>query len=86
MSIEPITGAIIGGITSIASGIFGSSQADKQNREARKAQKKAEKAAEEAADATNEYNKRSFEVDQQNYANTRAFEAGNLNKELAIPN
>jgi len=81
MSFEPITGAIIGGVaTSVIGGIFGSSQADKQNREARKAQDKAEKAAQEAADATNEYNKRSFEVDKQNYANTRAFERETLIK------
>jgi hypothetical protein len=81
MSIAPIIGAaLIGGATSIIGGIMGSSQADKQNREARKAQEKAEKAAEEAADATNEYNKRSFEVDKQNYANTRAFERDTLIK------
>ena len=80
MSFEPITGAIISGVASIASGIFGSSQADAQNREASKAQKKAEKAAKEAADATNEYNKLSFEVDKQNYANTRAFEAETLTR------
>ena len=79
--IDPIIGgALISGATSIIGGIFGSSQADAQNREARKAQKKAEKAAEEAADATNEYNKRSFEVDEQNYANTRAFEKDTLIK------
>ena len=81
MSLAPVIGAaLIGGATSIFSGILGSSQADKQNREARKAQEKAEKAAEEAADATNEYNKRSFEVDKQNYANTRAFERDTLIK------
>ena len=76
----PVAAALIGGGTSILGGLFGSSQADKQNREARKAQKKAEKAAQEAADATNEYNKRSFEVDKQNYANTRAFEAETLTR------
>ena len=81
MTIDPVIGAaLIGGATSIIGGIFGSSQADSQNREARKAQKKAEKAAKKAADATNEYNKRSFEVDKQNYANTRAFEAETLTR------
>jgi len=75
MSIAPAIGAaLIGGATSIIGGIFGASQADKQNRQARKAQKKAQKAAEEAADATNEYNKRVFEVDKQNYQNNRAYE------------
>ena len=80
MNIVIGAGAIIGAATSVIGGIFGSSQADKQNREAREAQKKAEKAAKEAADATNEYNKRSFEVDKQNYANTRAFERDTLIK------
>ena len=80
MNIVIGAGAIIGAATSVIGGIFGSSQADKQNRESRKAQEKAEKAAEEAADATNEYNKRSFEVDKQNYANTRAFERDTLIK------
>jgi hypothetical protein len=80
MNIVIGAGAIIGGVASIASGIFGSSQADAQNREAKKAQKKAEEAAQEAADATNEYNKRSFKVDKQNYANTRAFEAETLTR------
>lgn len=81
MSIAPAVGAaFVGGGFSLLGGLFGSSQADAQNREARKAQKKAEKAAKEAADATNEYNKRSFEVDKQNYANTRAFERDTLIK------
>jgi len=41
MSIAPAIGAaLIGGATSIIGGIFGASQADKQNRQARKAQKK----------------------------------------------
>lgn len=75
-----IVGAVIGGVTAIAGGILGSSQADAQNRAAKDAQKKAEKAAKEAADATNEYNKLSFEVDKQNYANTRAFEAETLTR------
>ena len=81
MNLAPVIGAaLIGGATSILGGILGSNQAAEQNRAARKAQKKAEKAAEEAADKTNEYNKRSFEVDKQNYANTRAFEAETLTR------
>jgi hypothetical protein len=75
-----VAGALIGGGTSILGGLLGSSQADAQNREARRATEKAEKDAEEAADAINEYNKRSFEVDKQNYANTRAFERDTLIK------
>ena len=81
MNLAPVIGAaLIGGATSILGGILGSNQAAEQNRAARKAQKKAEKAAEEAADKTNEYNKRSFEVDKQNYANTRAFERETLTR------
>ena len=77
MNLEPvITSALIGGATSIIGGIFGSSQASKQNAAARNAQKAAQKAAFE----TNKYNKRSFEVDKQNYANTREFERETLTR------
>ncbi len=75
MSIDPIIGAaLIGGATSIIGGIFGSSQADKQNRQAEEAYEEQMELAQEAADATNEYNKRVFEVDKQNYQNNRAYE------------
>lgn len=80
MNIVIGAGAIVGAATSVIGGIFGASQADKQNDAAKRAQKKAEEAAEEAADATNEYNKRSFEIDKRNYANTRAFERETLIK------
>ena len=80
MSIVIGAGAIIGAATSVIGGIFGAKQADDSNREARKAQEKAEEAAEEAAAATTEYNKRSFKVDKDNYANTRAFERETLIK------
>jgi hypothetical protein len=40
MSIEPITGAIIGGVASIASGLFGAKQASDSNKAAEKATKK----------------------------------------------
>ena len=78
MSFEPITGAIISGVASIASGIFGSSQADKANRAADKAQKKAQKQLDKIAAYTNEYRDREFDIGQQNYANTRAFERETL--------
>lgn len=73
----PILGAIFGGISAvagIAGGISGSSQAAEQNRKAEDAYREQKKLAQEAADKTNEYNKRVFEVDKQNYANTRAYE------------
>lgn len=67
-------GAAIGAVTAIAGGIMGSSQADKQNRQSEKNYKKQQEAAQAAADATNEYNKRKFAVDRQNYLNARAYE------------
>ena len=78
MNFEPITGAIIGGVASLASGIFGAKQASDSNRAAEKAYEDQMELAEEAADKINEYQKRVFEVDKQNYANTRAFEAETL--------
>ena len=80
MSFEPITGAIIGGVASIASGIFGSSQADKQNRDAREAQKKEQKRLDGIAEYTNEYRDREFDITKENYARTRAFEKDTLIK------
>jgi len=75
MSIEPfITGALISGATSILGGIFGSSQADAQNRQAEENYKKQQEAAQAAADATNEYNIAKYEVDIQNYQNNREYE------------
>jgi hypothetical protein len=64
----------IGALTGIIGGISGSSQAAQQNRQAEDAYREQKKLAQEAADKTNEYNKRVFEVDKQNYANTRAYE------------
>jgi len=80
MSIVIGAGAIIGGISAVASGIFGASQADKQNREADRAQKKQQEQLDKIADNTNEYSKKVFKVDRQNYANTRAFERETLIK------
>lgn len=67
-------GAVISAGASIVGGIFGASEADKQNDANEKAQKEAEKAAEEAAEATNEYNQEVFEADVANYYNNRNFE------------
>ena len=74
MNIVIGAGAIVSGISAIAGGIFGSSQADAANRASKKAYKKQEEAAQKAADATNEYNKKAFAVDLQNYKNNREYE------------
>ena len=77
MSIVITPALALGGISAISSifgGVSGASQAAEQNRKAEEAYKEQKKLAQEAADKTNEYNKRVFEVDKQNYANTRAYE------------
>lgn len=70
----PAIFAGISAVTGIASGIFGASQASKQNAAAESAYKKQLKQAQKIADRTNAYNLQVFEVDKQNYANTRAYE------------
>jgi hypothetical protein len=74
MNIVIGAGAIVGAATSIIGGIFGASQADKQNRQAEEAYEDQMEAAQKAADKTNEYNKRAFQVDLQNYRNNREYE------------
>jgi len=69
-----VAGALIGGATSIIGGIFGSSQAAAQNREARNAEKKAQKQLNKIAEHTNEYRGRAHDVLLENYAIDRAFE------------
>jgi hypothetical protein len=69
--------AIIGGIgalTGIIGGISQSQQAASQNNKAQSDYEEQKRLAQEAADKTNEYSRRVFEVDKQNYANTRAYE------------
>lgn len=64
--------AIFAGIsaaTGIIGGIFGASQASSQNDQAIQNFNEQKKLAKEIADRTNEYNKRAFEVDKQNYWN-----------------
>jgi len=81
MNIDPIIGgAIIGGTTKIIGGLLGSKQASDSNKQAEKIYKEQKKAAEEVADKTNEYNKRVFKVDKQNYINNRAFERETLTR------
>lgn len=80
MSIDATFG-IISGVASIASGIFGASSASKANSDAKKAQKKQQKQLDKIADATNEYNKKKFEVDKENYRKQAEY-----NFETAIEN
>ena len=74
--IDPISATFAGisAISSIFGGISGSQQAAEQNEQAQEAYREQKRLAQEAADKTNAYNKRVFEVDKLNYANTRAYE------------
>jgi hypothetical protein len=66
--------AVIGAVTGIASGIYGASQADSQNRQAQDNYQEQKKQQQQIADAANEYNKRAFDVDVQNYFNQRQYQ------------
>ena len=57
----------ISAAASIAGGIFGATQASDSNKEQKKLYKQQQKDAKEAAKVTNEYNKKKFEVDKENY-------------------
>ncbi len=68
MSFDPAL--ILGGIsaaTSIFGGIKGASDADKANKAQKKAYKEQQREAKRAAKIQNEYNKKKFEVDKENY-------------------
>jgi len=67
-------GALVGIGTSIFGGVTASQQASQQNAQAQKNYEEQKKAAEEAARLTNEYNKRIFEADKQNYQQQRDYE------------
>ena len=62
-----IWAAGIGAATSIIGGIFGASQADKQNQQASDNQAEQQKILNEQARLQNEYNKQKFEADKENY-------------------
>ena len=64
----------ISAVASIASGIFGSKQASDQNAQAQANYEAQRRAAEEAARLTNEYNKKVFAADKENYKRQRAYE------------
>jgi len=80
MNIVIGAGAIVGGVSAIASGLFGASQANDANKEADKIYKEQKEAAEEAAKKTNRYNKRVHNVNIENYKNNRAFELETLTR------
>lgn len=64
----------ISAVASIAGGIMGANQASKNNKLAKKNAEAQRRAAEEAAQKTNEYNKKVFAADKENYYNNRAYE------------
>jgi len=64
----------ISAVASIAGGIFGASEADKQNQQAQANADAQRRAAEEQARLTNEYNARVFAADKENYRKTREYE------------
>jgi hypothetical protein len=66
--------AAIGAVTGIAGGILGATQASSQNAQARDNYEQQKKAAAEQARITNEYNKRVFESDKENYRRQRDYE------------
>lgn len=66
--------AAIGAVAGIASGIFGATQASSQNRQAQDNYNEQKRQQERIAAAANEYNKRAFDVDVQNYFNQRQYQ------------
>ena len=76
MPIPAIVGVFAGisAAASVASGIAGASQASSQNAQAQANYEAQKRASEEAARKTNEYNKRVFEADKENYRRQREYE------------
>jgi len=69
-------GEIFGGISAVSSivgGIFGASQADKANQEAKAYQEKQQALLNKQAKITNKYNKEKFEADVDNYKKMAAY-------------
>lgn len=62
-----ITFGVIGAVTSIAGGIFGASEASRQNAEAKRAQEQQQSLLNEQARLQNEYNTKKFAVEKENY-------------------
>jgi len=64
----------ISAATSIVGGIFGSQQASQQNEQSQQAHEEAKKLANEQARITNEYNKKAFEAEKNDYFAARQFQ------------
>jgi hypothetical protein len=69
-----IWSAAIGAGTSIIGGIFGSSEASKQNAQAKKNYKEQKKTAKQQARITNRYQKQAFEAEKKDYFAARQFQ------------
>ena len=69
-----ITWAGVGAIASVGAGIFGASQASKQNRAANRRYKKQKKINKKQAKITNKYNKAVFEAEKKDYYAAREFQ------------
>ena len=67
---------IIAGVASIAGGIFGASEADKQNKKAQENYEEQKRQAQNIANKTNEYNRKAFAIDQQNYETQYNYQYG----------
>ena len=74
MALPALIFAGVGAAASIASGISGAASASSQNAQAQANYEQQKKAAAEQARITNEYNKRVFESDKENYRRQRDYE------------
>jgi hypothetical protein len=64
----------VGAVTGIIGGIFGATQAEQQNQQSQQAHKEAKKLANKQARITNEYNKKAFEAEKNDYFAARQFQ------------
>jgi len=74
MAIDPITGAVISGVLSIGQGLFGASQAQKENDAAKRAAEKAQALAKENTKISNKYNKELFKAEREDYYAQRDYQ------------
>ena len=74
MAVPALIFAGVGAAASLASGIAGAASASSQNAQAQANYEQQKKAAAEQARITNEYNKRVFESDKENYRRQRDYE------------
>ena len=74
MPIDPIFGSIATGVLSIGQGLFGASQAQRENDAAKRAAEKAQALAKENTKISNKYNKEVFKAERDNYFAQRDYE------------